>query len=293
MIRFMRYSIVYLIISGLIIVPGIYSLAKYGLKPAIDFTGGTLLEIKLETQDTHSKVSDIQKIVDTQNLDAGSIQETNTSSYLLRLKLIDANQHLSLLDALQKDLGKLTEVRYETVGPILGKELLGKTFVAAGLAILVILSYVAWAFKNVRFGISAIIALLHDVLIVVSVFSFLGVLKDVEVDSLFVTAVLTTMSFSVHDTIVVFDRIRELQRKIAGIPFERLMDQAMNETMVRSLNNSLTIFFMLLALFLLGGDTIHWFVLALLIGTISGTYSSPFIAAPVLYLWHKIRDKKK
>ncbi len=293
MIRFMRFSLLYLIISGLIIIPGIYSLVKFGLRPAIDFTGGTLIEVIFDSGNTAVGRSDIQKITDTQKLEVGSIQETGVRAFLMRLKPIDTHQHQQLLDAFQKDLGKVTESRFETVGPILGKELLGKTFVAAILAILVILSYVAWAFRDVRFGVSAIIAMLHDVLIVISVYSFLGFFRGVEVDSLFVTAILTTMSFSVHDTIVVFDRIRELQKRISGIPFEQLIDQSMNETMVRSLNNSLTIVFMLLALFLLGGATIKWFVLALLIGTISGTYSSPFVAAPVLFLWHKIRHKRK
>jgi len=174
----------------------------------------------------------------------------------------------------------------------LGRELLEKTFVASIIAIIIILLYVAWAFKNIRFGVSAIVALIHDLLVVISVFALLGVFKGIEVDSLFVTAILTTMSFSVHDTIVVFDRIREFQKRGGRSTFEQQINQALTETMGRSLNNSLTIIFMLLALFLLGGDSVKWFAFALLVGTISGTYSSPFVATPILYTWSKLKDKK-
>jgi len=180
-------------------------------------------------------------------------------------------------------LGEVEERRFETVGPVLGKELLNKTLIAASIAIVVILLYVAWAFKSVTYGISAVIALFHDVLVVTGTFSLLGHFFGVEVDVLFVTALLTTMSFSVHDTIVVFDRIRESIRT-EKLPFDATINKALSETMSRSINNSMTIIFMLLALVLLGGDTVKWFAVALLIGTISGTYSSPFVATPILYL---------
>jgi preprotein translocase subunit SecF len=152
---------------------------------------------------------------------------------------------------------------------------------------------VAYAFRNVKYGVSAVLALIHDLLVVCGIFSILGHFRGVEVDTLFVTAVLTTMSFSVHDTIVVFDRIRETIRRNPKIHFETLADMALTETMGRSLNNSLTIVFMLLALLLLGGTTIKWFVFALLVGTITGTYSSPFVATPILVIWQKLEEKRK
>jgi preprotein translocase subunit SecF len=158
---------------------------------------------------------------------------------------------------------------------------------AAALAISAILLYVAWAFKNIRFGVAAVIALLHDLLVVLGSFSIFGYVFGVEVDTLFITAFLTTMSFSVHDTIVVFDRIREYLRRDRSRPFDEISDMALTETMNRSLTNSFTIVFMLVALILMGGETTKWFVVALLIGTISGTYSSPFVATPVLLLWHR------
>ena len=183
-------------------------------------------------------------------------------------------------------------LRNETVGPVLGKELLQKTFTASILAMVAILLYVAYAFKNVKYGVSAIIALIHDLFVVIGMFSLFGVLLGVEVDTLFVTAVLTTMSFSVHDTIVVFDRIRELQKTQGRTSFEDMSDRALTETVGRSLTNSMTIIFMLLALVLVGGESIKWFAVALLIGTISGTYSSPFIATPILIFWQRWEKKK-
>ena len=249
------------------------------------------MEIKIEAKDKQPTAEQINQIVTTQNIESGSVQETSTQTFVLRMKPIDKDQHQKLSEVFGKDLGKVTEVRYETIGPTLGKELLQKTFVAALIAMGAILLYVAWAFKNIRFGVSAIIALIHDLLVVVGVFALLGHFKGVEVDSLFVTAVLTTMSFSVHDTIVVFDRIREsLKRGHAG-SYEELIDRALTETIGRSLNNSLMLIFMLLALFLLGGETTKWFVLAMLVGTTSGAYSSPFIAAPILFSWNQLRDK--
>ena len=262
MIRFSKYIWLYALISALVLVPGVYSLVRWGLRPAIDFTGGTLVEVKSNTPPV-----------------AAGVQKTGSGTYLVRLK-----------DETASIAGEI--LREETVGPVLGKELLRKTVTAALFAIAAILAYVAYAFKNIKFGISAIIALVHDLLVVLGCFSLFGHFWGVEVDTLFVTAFLTTISFSVHDTIVVFDRIREKSRRGERESFEAITDQALTETMGRSLTNSFTIIFMLLALALLGGDTIRWFVIALLIGTISGTYSSPFVATPVLILWNRWEKRK-
>lgn len=271
MIRFSKYIWLYMIISGLVLVPGMYSLVRYNLRPSIDFTGGTLVEIKAD-----------EKILKEQ-LSFTSMQKTSTGTYILRLK--DGSE------TIPASLSANT-IRDETVGPVLGRELLQKTITAALIAMFAILAYVAYAFKNIKFGISAVIALIHDLLVVIGLFSLFGHWWGVEVDTLFVTAFLTTMSFSVHDTIVVFDRIREKMNRGEPGSFESLSDQALTETMGRSLANSFTIVFMLLALVLLGGETIHWFVIALLIGTVSGTYSSPFVATPVLILWDRWEKRK-
>lgn len=310
MVLFMRFKWLYFLISAIVIVPGLVFLIMFGLKPSIDFTGGSLLELKV--QNSKCKVqndntihsassgqackiinSDLQKEVEKLKVEVGSVQVSGNETYLFKTKAIDRNKSAEIQETLTKKYGKVTEVRFETVGPILGKELLQKTYTAAIIAIFAILSYVAYAFKNIKFGSAAVLALLHDLLVVIGLFAIFGKLFNVEVDSLFVTAVLTTMSFSVHDTIVVFDRIREARKKNPKMEIETLANKAVTETMGRSLNNSLTIIFMLLALTLLGGQTVRWFTVALLIGTITGTYSSPFVATPILVIWQKIEDKKK
>jgi len=291
MIRFSKYIWLYAFLSALVLVPGIFSLIRWGLRPSVDFTGGTLLEIRFsQAVDTQT----VSAIVSQQSLPVQSIQKSSQNTFLLRSKPIEGFTIGTFVAKAASVSGKTVEViRNETVGPILGKELLTKAVIAALCAIVAILFYVAYAFKNIKYGVSAVIALFHDLLVVLGCFSLLGHFLQIEVDTLFVTAFLTTMSFSVHDTIVVFDRIRELVGKGERMSFEEMSDRALTETMGRSLTNSFTILFMLVALILLGGETIRWFVAALLIGTVSGTYSSPFIATPVLILWHQWERKKK
>lgn len=289
MIRFSKYILIYAIISACVLVPGIYSLVRFGFKPSVDFTGGTLLEISSKKnldRSVFDKISSDTKLP--------LISETDTGkSYVLRFKSASDTQISGYIKALEKTpAGKITVVRQETVGPVLGKELLSKAIIAAMFAMFGIFSYVAYAFKDFKFGMSAIIALIHDILVVFGAFSIFGVLAGVEVDTLFVTAFLTTMSFSVHDTIVIFDRIREYRRRDTKTPFDVLSDRALTETMGRSLVNSFTIIFMLLALVLMGGETVRWFAMALLIGTITGTYSSPFVATPVLLVWDRWEKRR-
>ncbi|MEK7119257.1 MAG: protein translocase subunit SecF [Patescibacteria group bacterium] len=291
MIRFSKYIWLYFIISSLVLIPGMVALARFGLRPAIDFTGGTLLELQFKTDIAQPTVEAAAR---NAGLALVSVQKTRTGTIIARMKP-ETNEKI---DAFQVGLASISSqsaevVRNETVGPILGKELLMKTVAAAAVAILAILLYVAYAFKNIKFGVSAVAALIHDLLVVLGSFALFGHFLNVEVDTLFVTAFLTTMSFSVHDTIVVFDRIREMLKRGERLPFESLCDRALTETIGRSLTNSLTIIFMLLALVLLGGSTTQWFAVALLIGTVSGTYSSDFVATPLLILWEKWEKRKK
>lgn len=291
MIRFSKYLWIYFLLSALVLVPGMYSLVRWGLVPAIDFTGGTLLEVSVPKPVTDQM---FMILAGNAKVTLSSIQQSQGGTYLLRLK----PEQDSSLKTFEETLLTLTKpapkiLRNETVGPVLGKELLTKALAAALLAIIGILSYVAYAFRNVRFGVAAIVALAHDLLVVLGCFSLFGHFFHVEVDTLFVTAFLTTMSFSVHDTIVVFDRIREYRKYGDRMVFDDLCDRALTETIGRSTANSLTIIFMLLALVLLGGSTTYWFVVALLIGTVSGTYSSPFVATPVLLVWNRRANQKK
>lgn len=291
MIRFSKFIWLYACITAIVIIPGIYSLVRFGLRPSIDFAGGTLVELRAQKSLDENK---IREVAQEQKLALSSIQRSGDLSYLLRLKTAPQQQIISAANQIASISGvPVSIVRSETVGPVLGKELLAKATTAAILAISMILLYIAWAFKNIRFGVAAVVALLHDLLVVMGMFSLFGHFWAIEVDTLFVTAFLTTMSFSVHDTIVVFDRIREYLKRDRSRPFEEICDIALTETMNRSLTNSLTIIFMLLALILMGGENIKWFVVALLIGTVSGTYSSPFVATPVLMLWHRWQHRKK
>jgi preprotein translocase subunit SecF len=304
-INYMKYWWVYALISSLVIIPGTVSLIRNGLKPSIDFTGGTLLEIALPPGSPITK--DIIEQSTPDGIAISSLQVTGANTYLIRMKPITKDQNEQFKEQIASRSGLITasvsaklavgqnlkELRFETVGPILGQELLNKTYIAVILASLLILAYVAYRFNELKYGVSAILAMFHDTLVLIGVFSLLGYFAHVEVDTLFVTAVLTTLSFSVHDTIVVYDRIRESKRKFPSVNQVTLINKSVTETMTRSINNSMTIIFMLLALLMFGGVTIKWFVLALLIGTITGTYSSPFVAGPLLVAWDKIFKRKK
>ena len=288
--KFMKFSRLYFAISLALILPGLFSLIKWGLVPGVDFAGGTVIEFRVESGDG-------QKILETANNLEGEWNigwDEENQTLRLEGEAIDRNKFESLRDELAASTqAELTELQFATVGPKLGQELVRKTMLAVFLAAVGILAYVGWQFKDWRFGISAVLAMFHDTVILLGVFSLLGHYAGVEVDVLFVTAVLTTLSFSVHDTVVVFDRIRESQRQFPRQKLEVLADKAIAETIVRSLNNSLTIVFMLVALLLLGGDSIKWFVVALLVGTLAGTYSSTFTAAPLLVVWERCLGKRK
>jgi preprotein translocase subunit SecF len=278
----MKYWWVYFMISLAVILPGVYSLVRYGLKQGIDFTGGTTIAwqsskltedaIRQNADKEQVKIVDMKHAGDTWTLTTSPIDRTVYQKYAADIKATT-------------DLKELT---FDTIGPSLGKELLRKTMYGLIMAASLIMLYVAYRFQDFRFGMSAILAMLHDLLVVLGTFSLLGHFAGVEVDTLFVTALLTILSFSVHDTIVVYDRIRELRKKHGGMDFQDLTNRAVVETLGRSTNNSMTVIFMLLAMFLMGGESTKWFIFALLIGTISGTYSSPFTAVPILLVWERI-----
>lgn len=292
MIHFSRYRKIYAFISLLIIIPGVISLVLFGLRPSIDFTGGALVEYEFSESIPSEDI--MQNTISDNGLEIFSVQEVNNNKVIIRLNPATQEQITDVeLSLEEKTNQEVSEVRFESVGPTLGKELLTKTFYATLLAIIVILLYIAWSFKNIVYGLSAIGALIHDMFVLIGIFSLLGYFLHVEVDALFVTAVLTTLSFSVHDTIVVFHRIREIRKITPYKDIKDITDAALSETMVRSVNNSITIIFMLLALVLLGGVTVRWFSVALLIGVVTGTYSSPFVAVPLLLFFNSVRDKKK
>jgi|SRR3989344_618998 len=286
----------YFLFSALIIIPGILSLIFWGLRLGIDFTGGSLLEVRIEKQPSKE---DIVATVKQGGVEVSLVSATN-NSFLIRTKPLTDKETEGVFKSLEEKFGKVEKLRLETVGPTIGAELLRKSLIALVLASIGIVIYITFAFREVpqpasplRFGICAIIALLHDVFLVIGTFSLLGRFLGVEVDSLFVTALLTIIGFSVHDTIVVFDRIRENLKRRVSTSFATVVNHSIMQTIVRSLNTSLTVVLVLLSLALFGGTSIRWFVIALLIGVISGTYSSIFNAAPLLVLWQEWSEKRK
>lgn len=280
--NWMRLRLLYFAISALVIGAGVFGFFKWGLKIGIDFTGGTILEYRFENE---VKVEDLRKFIGILNLELSSLERSGENSYTMRIANLESERKAIVQPFLERNLdNKLEELRYENVGPSIGPDLIKKTFYAMGISAVLILLWVAIQFRSFKFGVSAVLAMFHDSLVLIGSFALLGHFFGAEIDFLFVTASLTILSFSVHDTIVVYDRIRESQKKVGGSLYD-LANKAVSETMVRSLNNSFTIIFMLVALILLGGETIKWFAVALLIGTVSGTYSSPFVAVPILVTW--------
>src|SRR3989338_4700602 len=289
MIIFLKYRLLYFLISFIVISAGLSSIVKWGFRYSIDFTGGSNFEFQMNKVVEKSK---IQKVLDLNKISVVSLK-LQDKNMILRTKVLDQNKESSLKKDLEAKLKvKITVLRSETVGPILGREAINKTLVASVLAVIGILIYMSFAFKGFNFAFSAVLAMFHDLLVVVGTYSLLGHFFGAEVDTMFVTAVLTTMSFSVHDTIVIFDKIREYNELGETKNIEEASNKAVTETMVRSLNNSMTIIFMLLALTMMGGSTIRFFILTLLIGTVTGTYSSPFVATPILVWLEKIKKQK-
>ncbi|MCD6031401.1 MAG: secF [Thermomicrobiales bacterium] len=279
------------LISLIVILPGLIALIFSGLKLGIDFTGGTLWEVRF-SQPTESAA--IEAALHDAGIDTAIVQRSGPATdetFLIRMHEVREGSELKaeLVSALEAEVGPFTELEYSTVGGAVSTQIRNRAIIAVALASVGILLYMAYAFRNTQkpllYGGSAIVAMLHDVLIVLGVFSILGLLFNVQIDALFITALLTIIGFSVHDTIVVFDRIRENLARHPDESFEGIVDYSLAQTVVRSLNTSMTVIFTLLALVLFGGGSTRMFVLALLIGIISGTYSSIFNASQLLVAW--------
>jgi len=289
MINFLKFRWLYFLVSTVVIGAGLFSIVKWGFRYSIDFTGGSNFEFQTNKV---IKKNQLLKVLDQNKISIVSLKLVN-KNILLRTKVLDQKKESLFKKDLETKLKiKITVLRSETVGPILGKEAVGKTLTAPILAIIGILIYMSFAFKGFNFAFAAVLAMFHDLIVVIGTYSLLSHFFGAEIDTMFITAVLTTMSFSVHDTIVIFDKIREYHTEQETLEIESASNQALTETMIRSLNNSMTIVFMLLALTMMGGSTIRFFILTLLIGTITGTYSSPFVATPILVWLEKMKKQK-
>ncbi len=277
----------FFLISALVIVPGIVSLIVFGLKPSNDFQSGTTMTLSFSPAVQESA---LREAVTTAGYPDATIQHSSSGDYFISMREITSDERVTLQNDLQTSLNStLTVDNYATTSASVASQTVRYAIIAVIVAALGIMIYISIVFhrmpRSTRWGFCAIIALLHDLLVVLGIFSILGWVLGIKIDALFITGMLTVAGYSVHDTIVVFDRIRENMTKATIKDFEQVVNFSINETFVRSLNTSLTVVFVLFALFLLGGSTIHWFVLVLLIGVITGTYSSICNASALLVVW--------
>ncbi len=289
MIDIVKRRYLYFGISLLVIIPGMIALLVWGLPLAIDFKGGSLLDISFVTG-TVPQPAQVTALYAENGFSDSIVQTSGTNGLVIRsLEMSDAQQN-QLISLMESRFGVTTTVnRFESVGPSVGQEVAKRAAFAVGLAALGILVYLTFAFRGVshafRYGVAAIIAMLHDVAVVIGVEAILAHFLHWEVDALFLTALLTVIGFSVHDTIVVFDRIRENLNIYRKLPYETVVNHSIVQTLVRSVNTQLTVMLTLLSLALFGGITIRHFVVILLVGVFSGTYSSIFNASPILVVW--------
>lgn len=294
MIHFSKYIWLYAIISILVIGTGIFSIITWGYQVSIDFTGGAQVSYQLNPASSYYPTADdIKNAVVKAKTPYRSHELKKDNTLTIQATDLDEKREIELrknLDELMKQ--PTTLLRLNTVGPVIGQEAIRKTLIAVALGMLAILGYIFFAFKRMSFAIGAVVALLHDFMVVLGTYSLISHFLGAQLDTLFVTGLLTTLTFSTHDTIVIFDKIREYRKTRMNSPIEELADKAVSATMVRSVNNSLTIIFMLAALVLLGGTSIRFFAITLLIGTLTGVYSSPFVATPVMMWIEKITKRK-
>jgi preprotein translocase subunit SecF len=288
-------------ISSILVLSSIFAIVFWGLKPSIDFAGGSLLDVSFNQNKPTSE--EAKKVLNDLNFKDASIRSSG-GGFIIRLKEITQVEKDSVMKNLAMD-GKYSPIEktFSTVGPILGKEALQKSFVSIFLVLLAIVLFIAFAFRKVSepvsswvYGLVTVLALLHDVLIPTGVFSILGYFYGFEVDTLFVTAILVILGFSVHDTIVVFDRVRENLHKNESHggkkDFETIVGESISETFIRSVNTSMTVLLAILVLYIFGPETIKNFTLALLVGIFVGTYSSIFIGSTLLVTINNLRQNR-
>lgn len=297
-IHFVEHKRWYLGFSAVMLIVGLLFIMLYGLNFSIEFTGGS--EIELRTKNSSAiNIDKVEQIVEKQGIEVVSVKEEQ-KTVVVRTNPITQEQDKKILVTLQKENKQIEQIGFETVGPTIGSETEQNAIKAVVISSIAIMAYIAFAFRQVskpvaswKFGAAAIAALIHDVLFTIGVFAVLGKVFGVEVGPLFITALLTIMGFSVHDTIVVFDRIRENLKKNTNRSFNEVVNDSLMETLVRSLRTSMTVILVLISMMLFGSQSIFWFVAALLIGIVSGTYSSIFTASQLLVVWHDWDEKKR
>jgi preprotein translocase subunit SecF len=296
MFHFSKYRKIYFVFSGLLIISSLISLAVWGLKPGIEFTGGSILELQYQDNPPSNQI--IKQTLSDFDLGEIYIQPTGERGVILRMKHINEKLHQQVLKKLRINK-EIDERRFESIGPVIGKELKEKTKFVILIALFSIVLYITLSFRRLKepfkswqYGIVTLLALSHDVLIPLGIFSILGKYQGVEITIPIIAGLLTVFGYSVNDTVVVFDRIRENLLKRTGITFEEIINKSLNQTLARSISTSLTTLFVLISLFFLGGETLKYFSLVLILGISFGTYSSIFIASPLLVSWFNWKKRK-
>lgn len=279
----------FFLISILLLLPGIISMIFFGFKLGVDFSSGTIMTLQFKPAVDQAA---LRQQMGQLGYDSATIQKTSTGDFLVRTKDINSEEKLALLDGLKKGLNaEVTVLDFETVSPLVASEVARNAAIAVGVASIFMILYIAFAFRKMpspfKWGFSAVIALLHDVLIVLGIFSILGWALGYEVDSMFIVAMLTIVGFCINNTCVVYDRIRENVRKGISKDFAVTVNCSILETIARCINTSLTVILTCLAIYLFGGVTIQQFILALLIGVVIGIYNSIFVSGPLLVLWER------
>jgi len=298
--NFVKYRKIYFIFSGLIIIGSLVFLVIFGLKAGIDFTGGSILELEFKTERPSNP--EIREWLKEFDLGDFSLQPANEKGLILRMKDISEDVHQQILEKLKVN-GELEEKRFESIGPVIGRELKEKTKILIAFSLLSIVFYIAIAFRKVQkpvsswqYGIASLFILSHDILIPLGIFALLGKFYQIQMTIPIICALLTVVGYAVNNVVVVYDRLREnllktLQRDIF-LGFEETANRAINQTLTRQINTSLTTLFPLMSIFFLGGETLKYFALTLILGIVAGTYSSIFLAVPILVTWLRWRMRE-
>lgn len=289
-------------VSGALVLASLVLFFVWGLAPGIEFRGGSLAELEFESP---VEARSIQQELQSAGFADASAQSSSERIVLIKTGHLESAELDRFKQILAERFGNSRELRFESIGPAIGKELVRRAYLQIFLVVVCIILYIAYSFRKVsmsaqtakisswKLGLAAIVTLLHNLIITVGLFVVLGRLAGVDVDSLFVTALLTVLGFSVHDTIVVFDRFREALGKYKFKAMDSIIDFSVNSTLARSINTGSALIFMMIAMLFFGGAAIFYFVLALLVGVVVGTYSSIFIASPLIYLWQTSTTRKK
>jgi preprotein translocase subunit SecF len=291
-LNFVKHRTIYYVFTGILVAASLASLFLFGLKTGIDLSGGSILEIEYNTQRPSNQ--EISQKISSLDLGEVSIQPTGEKGVILRMKNIDEAVRQEII----KRLGDVTEKQFESIGPSVGMELRNKTTAVIVLSLLAMVLYIILAFRKVsypvkswQYGVVTFFVLFHDILIPVGVFSVLGKLYGIQITIPVIVALLTVLGYAINNVVVVFDRIRENLSRRMSIPFEDIVNNAINQTLTRQLNTSLTTLFPLVFIYLLGGETLKYFALALIIGLVAGLYSSIFLSGQILVSWLQIQKK--